>query len=140
MRPSPGPQTWPAGNHSIVTTLSTQLTCPRRAARRELFPLPTFPQMPKTFPYQRNRKKTVILRVLRGSPPNCTGQARQGPVGHCWLCEVVVAASPPNTDTRPHRRQEPQSAQPSTAPRGLLEVMYKHRCRTALRCSGTHRP
>ena len=61
------PPPFPFG--SISAVLSTQRTCPRRAAMRELFPLPTFPQIPKTFPCEEQKKNTVTL-------PNCGGPAR----------------------------------------------------------------
>lgn len=35
---------------------------------RELFPLPTFPHIPRTFPCQGDSKDTVILPLLSGCP------------------------------------------------------------------------
>ena len=52
-------ETFPQSCQGSLSSPRHTLTCPRRAEMRELFPLPTFPHIPKTFPCQRSRDKTV---------------------------------------------------------------------------------
>lgn len=71
---------------------------------RELFPLPTFPQMPRTFPYQRSRKgpsRSPGPHRVRG-PQGPPRTAQVGPRGRRRLQEAAGPASGPS----PHRSAE----------------------------------